>query len=160
MSNYESIYQALKAQFTDEEIAEGYLIPADLTPDQAKESAESFRKIRLAALENRTAEDSVIAELAKLRIALNHYLETDTYSPAFSFGQVLKAYAAIKQLDDKALAEALDTDLSTFRAMAEEEILPSADRLRRLAEHSDAVIPATYWWKLICAKQDYLLCSD
>lgn len=53
---YEKIYEELRKQFSDEEIAEGYAFPEDLSEEKRNEIEEEFRFLRLKALKEKTEE--------------------------------------------------------------------------------------------------------
>ena len=92
MNHYEEVYGKLKEKYTDEEIAEGFMIPETLTEEEQKISDEEFRKIRFRLLNNRTEKQRLMSEITRLRISIKVYLEQEIYDPSFSFGQKLEEY--------------------------------------------------------------------
>ncbi|MBK9488623.1 MAG: hypothetical protein IPO07_07400 [Haliscomenobacter sp.] len=56
MKNNEKIYRELSKQFTDQEIVEGYVFPADLDELEKETIEAEFRALRLKALKESTEE--------------------------------------------------------------------------------------------------------
>ena len=56
---YEEIYKKLRKEYTDAEIAEGYLIPPDLTEEEEKKIQEEIRELRFKQLRERTEEQRI-----------------------------------------------------------------------------------------------------
>ena len=83
MNHYEEVYGKLREKYTDEEIAESFMIPETLTEEEQKVSDEEFRKIRFRLLNNRTEKQRLISEITRLRISMKVYLEQEIYSPLF-----------------------------------------------------------------------------
>ena len=70
MKKYEKIYKELKKKYTDEEIAESILIPADLTESEKKKAEEDIRAFRFKLLNERTEEQRVYADLLRLKFQM------------------------------------------------------------------------------------------
>ncbi len=58
---YEEIYKKLKEKYTDEEIVDSMLIPADLSEQERKELDKEMREIRMQKLREMTEE--VVVEI-------------------------------------------------------------------------------------------------
>ena len=63
MKYYEKIYQELRKQYTDEEIAESMMIPQDLTEAERREADEELRAFRFKLLRERTEEQRVFKKM-------------------------------------------------------------------------------------------------
>lgn len=57
MGPYEKIYNELSQRLSDEEIADGYFIPADLSAEESAVAEAELRAYRLERLNNRTESD-------------------------------------------------------------------------------------------------------
>jgi len=160
MNNYDEVYKKLREIYTDEEIAEGYMIPATLTEEEKKVSDEEFRKIRFQLLNNRTEKQRVLSEVIRLRIKINSYLEEEIYSPLFDFGNILGEYIKILKRSRKEFASDIDIHYTKLSRIVNNREEPNVSLIYRLANHSDDLIPATYWWRLMTRKQEYLLVEN
>ena len=66
MKKYEKIYHELRKEYTDEEIAESILIPADLTAEEKAVADEEMRAFRFKLLREQTEEQRIFPELVRL----------------------------------------------------------------------------------------------
>jgi hypothetical protein len=95
MSKYEEIYQKLRKEYSDEEIADAMLIPADLTPEEEVQANKELKAFRFKLLAEMTEEQRIYADLLRFRYQLENYIEQETYSSFQSFGVQLAEYARI-----------------------------------------------------------------
>lgn len=160
MNSYDEIYQELRKTYTVEEIAESYMIPATLTAEEQKISDEEFRKIRFELLNNRTEKQRILSEVTRLRIKIDAYLEENIYTSSFNFGAILGEYIDIIKKSRKDFGADIDVHPTKLSRIINNKEEPNIGLIYRLAEHSDGLIPAVYWWKLTMRKQEYLLTTD
>lgn len=160
MDHYEEVYQKLREQYTDEEIAEGFMIPATLTKEEQKISDEEFKRIRFELLNNRTEKQRLMSEITRLRISIKNYLEQEIYSPSFSFGKILEAYIALFKISKKQFSEEIDIHYTKLSRILNEKEAPNIGFIYRLESHSDDLIPALSWWKLMIRKQAFVIEQD
>lgn len=160
MNHYEEVYRKLKEKYTDEEIAEGFMIPQTMTEEEQKISDEEFRKIRFRLLNNRTEKQRLMSEITRLRISIKTYLEQEIYDPSFSFGQMLEEYIGLLKISKKEFSKDIDIHYTKLSRILNEREEPNVSFIYRLESHSDELIPAIYWWKLMIRKQEYLIESD
>lgn len=72
---YEKIYQKLKKKYSDEEIVDSMLIPADLTEKERNELAEEMKSIRMQKLRETTEEDRILSDVARLRFQMEGHVK-------------------------------------------------------------------------------------
>lgn len=160
MNHYEEFYKQLKKKYTDEEIAEGFMIPDTLTEEEQAFSDQAFRQMRFELLNNRTEQEHLISEVTRLRISIKKYLEEDIYSPLFSFGQVLGKYIALLKVSKKQFSEDVAIHYTKLSRILNEKEEPNIGFIYRLECHSDELIPAVDWWHLTIRKQEHLIKID
>lgn len=160
MSNYNKIYEQLRKTYSDKEIAEGYMIPDTLSKEEQQISDEAFRQKRFELLNNRTEKQRILSEIMRLRIKIFAYLEEDFFSSAYDFGEVLREYVSILKRSRKDFASDIDIHPTKLSRIINKREEPSISLIYRLAKHSNDLIPAIYWWKLVTRKQGHLLVSD
>lgn len=160
MNHYEEVYGKLREKYTDEEIAESFMIPETLTEEEQKISDEEFRKIRFRLLNNRTEKQRLMSEITRLRISMKVYLEQEIYSPLFSFGKILEEYISLLKISKKEFSVDIDIHYTKLSRIINEREESNVSFIYRLESHSDELIPAIYWWKLMIRKQEYLIEED
>jgi len=67
MKKYEKIYNELRKKYTDEEIVDSMLIPADLTEEEQEELASEMREIRMKNLRETTQIQQVMSHAMRRR---------------------------------------------------------------------------------------------
>jgi hypothetical protein len=160
MNHYEEVYEKLKDKYTDKEIAEGFMIPQTMTKEELEISNEEFRQIRFRLLNNRTEKQRLMSEITRLRISIKIYLEQEIYSPLYNFGKILEEYISLLKINKKRFSEDIDIHYTKLSRILNEREEPNVSFIYRLESHSDELIPAIYWWKLMIRKQEYLIDSD
>lgn len=152
MKNNEDIYRELSKQFTDQEIVEGYVFPADLE-GQEKEAIEAeFRALRLKALKESTEEQRLLSALMRMKLLIKDYLEQGDFEKEFSFAQQLEQYIKLIGRSQKDFSAEIDLHPTKLSRILNGRDNPNNELVYRLEKHCGNVIPAIYWWKLY-AKQ-------
>lgn len=160
MKKYEKIYNELRKEMNDEEIAESMLIPADMTPEEREKSDEELRAFRMKLLRERTEEQRIVSDLMRLKFQIEDYIKSEDYSSERSFGKVLEEYLLILRRTKKSLSEDLNIHYSRLSRIINDKEDPSRNLIFRLEEHSGKIISALLWWKLVNKKHEYQINSD
>lgn len=154
MSKHQEKYQYLRKEFSDEEIADGYVFPDDLEQKERDEIEEEFRKMRSKALRERTEEQRLLAELVRMKLLMGDYFGRSAFEAEFSFSQQLKQYAKIIGRSHKELAAEIDLHPTKLSRLLNDRENPNVELTYRLEMHCGNIIPALYWWKLYAKKME------
>lgn len=157
---YEKIYEELRKQFSDEEIAEGYVFPEDLSEEERNEIEEEFRLLRLKALKERTEEQRILGELMRMKLLIKDYLNRSGFEEAFSFSNQLEKYIKIIDRSKKDFAEEVDLHPTKLSRLLNDRENPNIELMYRLEKHCGNIIPAIYWWKLYSKKLEEEIKTD
>lgn len=157
---YEKIYQQLKTQYTDEEIVEAMVLPADLTGSEAAELATEMKHIRLQKLRTVNEEDRIMADLMRLRFDIEHYLTKSRFSPHKTFGKYLEEYIRIVKKSRKEIAADIAIHYTKLSRIINDKEEPNMELSYRLGKYSGNIISAALWWKLMMKKQEFVLSVD
>lgn len=149
MHDYDKIFKELQKTLTMEEIAEGYMIPRVLSPEERKKGDEEFLKIRLEMRKNRTKEQILRSEMMRLKINIEDYLKGTVYKKSFSFGYLLNRYIQILEKKKDDFAKDIDINVNQLNRVINEKEVPEIGIMYRLEKHSNGRIPALYWWKIL-----------
>ena len=157
MKKYEKIYHELRKEYTDEEIAESILIPADLTAEEKAAADEEMKAFRFKLLQEQTEEQRIFSELVRLEFLIADYVKSASYHAKNNFSFYLKAYINIFRRTKKQLSEELAIHYTKFSRFINDKELPNVAFLYRLEAHSGGLISALLWWKLVNKKQEFLI---
>lgn len=148
MNDYEKIYQHLREEFSDEEIAAGYVFPDDLDQKEKEEIEAEFKKLRLKALRERTEEQRLLSALMRMKLLMRDYLERRGYEEEFSFPKQLDQYIKVLGRSQKEFAEEIGLHPTKLSRLLNDRENPNVELAYRLEVHCGSIIPAIYWWKL------------
>jgi len=157
---YEEIYQKLKQKYTDEEIADSMLIPADLTEKEREELATEMKEIRMQKLLDMTEEDRILSDVMRLRFQIESYLKQSGFSFEKTFGKFFEEYIRILKKTRRAIAEDLSIHYTKLSRIVNDREEPNVEIAYRLEKHSGHLIPAKLWWKLMIKKQEFIISRD
>lgn len=148
MTKYEKIYQHLREEFSDEEIAAGYVFPDDLDQKEKEEIEEEFKELRLKSLRERTEEQRLLSALMRMKLLMSDYFERSDFEAEFSFSKQLEQYIRILGRSHKAFAAEIDLHPTKLSRLLNDRENPNVELVYRLEIHCGNMIPAIYWWKL------------
>ena len=158
--SYDKIYQKLREKYTDEEIAESMMIPADLSEEEAKQAAEELKRIRFERLSSMSEEQRIFSDLMRLRIQMEDYVEKEEYQIKKSFGSYLEEYIRIVKRTKKSFSEEIKIHNTRLSRLLKNKEEPNIELSYRLEKHSGELISALLWWKLLIKKQEYEIKTD
>jgi hypothetical protein len=147
MNNYEKVYKKLSEEYTDEEIADAMLIPADLTVEEQEEVNKELKAFRMNLLSKTTEEQRTYSDLLRFRYQLEEYIENRDYEEPMNFGAQLEEYTRILKRTKKRLSEELSVHYTKLSRVINNRESPNIDLIYRLEEHSGALVPALVWWQ-------------
>jgi plasmid maintenance system antidote protein VapI len=160
MNNYEKIYKKLRKNYTDEEIADSMLIPADLSVQEQEEEKRELRAFRMKLLSEMTEEQRTYSDLLRFRYQLEDYINNRDYEEAMNFGAQLEEYTRILKRTKKRLSEEINVHYTKLSRVINNRESPNMEFIYKLEAHSGTLVPALVWWKLMIKKQEYEIAQD
>lgn len=157
---YEEIYQKLKAKYTDEEIVDAMLIPADLSNQEEQDLAAEMKEIRMQKLREMTEEEQILSDVMRLRFQIEAYVNESGFSFQKTFGKYLEEYIHCLRKTRRAIAEDLSLHYTKLSRIINDREEPNVELAYRLEKHSGYLISAGLWWKLIIKKQAFIIPRD
>lgn len=157
---YEKIYQKLKKKYTDEEIVDSMLIPADLTEKEKKELATEMKEIRKQKLRETSEEDRILSDVMRLRFQMEDYIKKEKFSFEKTFGKYLEEYLRIVKKSRREIAEDLSIHYTKLSRIVNDKEEPNIELSYRLEKHSGNLIKTELWWKLMIKKQEFVISKD
>ena len=157
---YEKIYQKLKKKYSDEEIADSMLIPADLTKEENKILEEEMRDIRMQKLRETSEEDRILSDVMRLRFQIQNYIDKGEFDFEKTFGKYLEEYVRVVKKNRREIADDLSVHYTKLSRIINDREEPNVELCYRLEKHSGELIKAELWWKLIIKKQAFIISKD
>lgn len=155
-----SPYQRLAELYTDQEIAEDFVLPSAMPPevlDAAMEEIGIMRREQLAQLSDAQKKQM---KLIQMRLQIEDYIQRNVFDPAFLFSVQLRKYIQITGLSMTTFAQHIGIHKAQLSRIINHHDMPNVALMHRLQHHSHDLIPATYWFRLHTMAQEYTLKTD
>ena len=160
MDPYQQTYEELKSLLSEEEIADGYMIPEMLSEKEQQESDESLRMRRFQLMEKRSENQRCLAEITRLRIRLQTYVEGGAFQEGFRFGAVLEAYIQLLRIPKKTFAAHIGLHHTKLSRIIHGKDRPNDGLMYRLETHTQGLIPALLWWRIAKKEAEHHFIQD
>jgi regulator of replication initiation timing len=148
------------AKISPEELAGDIFQAVELTPAERKvadrQLAEARKKTQMAMTEN----DRLELRLWQLRFRLENYIESKEYDPTKTFAYFLKEYADRLIINRKTFAEEISIDETLLSQLINMDQFPPDYLAIRLEIHSNKIIPADFWYRLVEKEKTHHIKTD
>lgn len=152
----EKLYARLKKDFTDEEIAEGYLFPPVKRSKKEQEQLDREFGEHLARLrQNRTAAEKQAISMFQLKLQMQDYVQSTKYDNEKSFGYYLGKYIQMLEKKNKDFAKDISITPVELSQLLNNHRNPNIKILIRLELHSNNGIPAYLWFKVLEKEKEH-----
>jgi plasmid maintenance system antidote protein VapI len=153
-------YKKLLKKYGPEELANGFVFPVKLTAKQKKEAAEQLAAARKKSRESMTEETKMSLRLYHLKFQIEDYLESKEFNPELTFGSFLKRYVELLDKKRKEFAEDISIDETLLSQLINNHRQPPDYVAIRLEIHSNNIIPAAYWIRLVEKQRLHEITTD
>ena len=149
----------MSQKYTDEEIAESFILPLNLTEKEQKEMHDAMRDLRKNQRAAMTEQERMYSALMQLKYQMMNSTEHE-YDAENSFSNYLTRYIAIVNRTHKEMASEIGISTRALNELLANIKEPDQGVFFRLENHSGGLIPALLWWKLAIRKQEYEIIKD
>jgi plasmid maintenance system antidote protein VapI len=115
---------------------------------------------RKKSRESMTAETKMSLRLYHLRFHIEDYLESKEINPEFTFGSFLKKYVELLEMKRKEFADEISIDETILSQLINNHRQPPDYIAIRLEIHSNNIIPAVYWIRLVEKQRLHEITTD
>jgi hypothetical protein len=144
-----------ESKYSLEELADAMIFPVALTAAQKKEASMQLAAARKKSRQLMTTGDKVALQLLQLKFQLEDYIESEQFDAAKHFGYFLKQYIDILDIKRKAFAADISVDETMLSQFINMHRTPPDYIAIRLELHSNNIIPADYWYKIVEKEREY-----
>lgn len=150
--------------YTPEEIADSIVfknpIPEGQIKEAAEELAEARRKKRESQSDKQRASYKLYSKILQLRFLMEDYAKSKEYDESQTFASFLKTYIKLIYKVNKKFAQDIDLNETELSLILRERRLPTEKIIVRLEIHSNNLIPALSWFKVVEKQREYELEKD
>jgi DNA-binding transcriptional regulator YdaS (Cro superfamily) len=147
-------------QHTPEELVESFVFPVKLTAKQQREADVQLAKHRAKRRAEMTDTEKLNLRLLQLKFRLEDYITGEQYNPEYTFGYFLEQYLQLTNRKKKEFAEDIQIHETQLSQMLKDRREPNNSVMVRLELHSNNIIPAVSWFKLLEKEKAYQLKTD
>jgi hypothetical protein len=142
-------YKKLSKKYTPEELADAFVFPVKLTAKQKKEAAEQLAAARKRTQSEMTDETKFSLAAYHIRFRIEDYLESKVFDHELTFGSFLKMYVELLEKKRKDFAAEISIEDTLLSQLINGHRFPPDYVTIRLELHSNNIIPATHWLRLV-----------
>lgn len=146
---------------TDKEQAEAFVFPASdfMSPEEIKAADAEFSAFRANRAKAMTEQERQMGRLLQLKFIMEDYLRSDKDEPRYTFGYFLRDYLHSLNIKSIELAQEISVHITKLSRLLNDREAPNERILVRLEMHSDGLVPAILWYRLL-EKQKVLLLQN
>lgn len=149
------------SKFTSEELADTFVFPAERRlADEHKKDEDEFWATRRQQFENRTSAQRMYANILQLKFQLEDYIGSNQYKESLRFGYFLNEYVSRQDKKDKEFAAEVDVTPAVLSQYINNHRKPKDEFVIRLELHSNGIIPAISWFKLIQKDKEHEIMTN
>ncbi len=160
MKKKKDLFSQLRSKYTLEEIADAFVFPVELPVELQQEAKEQLIAARKRGQEEMSKETRIELNLLSLRFRIEDYINTKEFDPEKTFGYYLKQYVERLETKNKDFAAQISIDETLLSQLINEHRMPPEYVVIRLEIHSNNIIPANYWYKLVEKQREHELITD
>jgi hypothetical protein len=147
--------EKLNKKYSTAELANSFVFRTKLTSKQ-KKSADNELSNSRKKLRERLSDDQVLcARIMQLRFQMEDYLKSNEYDQEMAFSYFLKQYINLRYTINKKFAEDIKLNEAELSFILNNRRLPNEKVVARLGLHSNNLIPALSWYKLLEKEREY-----
>ncbi len=145
------------AGYSDEEIADAFVLPQKLTKRQQASAALELVKARKKSLGGMSEIDKLTANLLQLKFQLEDYIKSEDFNEEKSFGYFLKEYLHLINKKRNEFAAEIGIHETLLSQLINNHREPANSIIIRLELHSNNAIPAAYWYRVVEKEKEYFI---
>ena len=149
------------SEYSNRELAEAYIFPqASALTAKDKKEEEDFWLERRKRFENQSPQEKMHTRLLQLKFDLEDYVNSNQYHVALNFGYFLNEYVYRQGKQDKQFAAEIDVKPAVLSQYVNNHRKPPEKFAIRLELHSNGMIPAVTWLRLLQKDKEHKIMTD
>lgn len=150
----------LTDKYADKELAESFVFRNKLTATQKAESDLVLAEKRKEIQDSVTSKQVLLSRLLQLKYQIEDYLENSDYNTSLSFGYFLRSYLKTLNKKNKEFADDIDIAETELSQILNKHRNPSEKVIIRLELHSNKILPAIIWYRLIEKEKEHEILTN
>ncbi|HWV32884.1 MAG TPA: hypothetical protein VN038_24645 [Dyadobacter sp.] len=152
--------ERLFKEYTLEELADAFVFPVDPPTEEQRMAEEAFWTERRRQMANRTPEELRQSKLLRIKYQILNYIEDSNPEAHWNFQYFLNEYIRAQNKKDKEFAADVDVKPYVLSQYLNGHRTPPKEFLIRLELHSNGLIPASWWLRILQKSKETELMQD
>ena len=140
-----------------EDLVDSFVFPVELSQEERRSADQELAEARRKKRTNMTEHEMVLLRLTQLRYRLENYIQREPYDAKFRFSYFLNQYLSIVDKRRKEFAKDIDIHETLLSQLMNNRREPNESIMVRLEIHSNNVIPAIHWLKLVEKSKEHYI---
>ncbi|MHA8065776.1 hypothetical protein V7S76_03740 [Aquirufa sp. ROCK2-A2] len=149
-----------KNKFTLDELADSVVFESSLTPEERKSAEVELAEARRKNKEIITENQKLYAKVLQLRFLMEDYAKSEIFDQELSFASFLRKYIRLNYKVNKKFANDINLKEAELSLILNRHRLPNEKTIVRLELHSNSMIPAISWYRVLEKEKEHELQSN
>ena len=159
MSIYKTNMKEVR-KHTDKELAEAHIFPSRLSPAEKKEAEKEFSEFRKQRLLQMTEKDHIYSRIVQLKYIIEDYTKSNNYNSTYTFSHFLKEYIHSINKKNTDFSKEISLHVTKLSRLLNNKEVPNDKIFVRLELHSNNIIQAVSWYRLLKKQKELELMND
>lgn len=153
-------FKKIKENYSSNEIAKAYVFRPNLTKKQKEKADAELANSREKRNSQITDAQKIYSNLLQLRFIMEDYIKSESYDEKLSFAYFLRHYIKLKYKVNKDFANDIHLDETELSSILNKRRPPSDKTIIRLELHSNNIISAISWFKVLEKEKEHQFYTD
>jgi hypothetical protein len=150
----------LDKKYTKEEQADAFVFRNELSEKEKVEASNELILARKKVKKQLNDNQILYAKVLQLRFQMEDYSRSNSYNKDFSFAYFLRKYIRLSYKNNKDFAKDIHLAETELSSILNKGRTPNRKTFVRFELHSNNVIPAISWYKVLEKEKEYELQTD
>lgn len=150
----------LNEKYTDKELADSFVFRNDLSQKEKEQADIDLKEMRNKLRGEVSSEKRLLGNLLQLKYQIEDYLKSPNYDSKQSFGFFLRSYLDILNMKNKEFARDISIAETELSQILNQHRKPNEKIIIRLEIHSNKIIPAITWYRLLEKQRAYEILTN
>jgi hypothetical protein len=132
-----------------EDLVDSIVFPVELSREERKTADKELNEARRKKRMKMSGHERLLLRLMQLRYRLENYIQREPYDSRYRFSYFLNQYLTILDRRRNEFAKEIDIHKTLLSQLMNDRREPNDSIMVRLEIHSNNVIPAIHWLKLV-----------
>ncbi len=147
-------------KYSDKELAEAHIFPSQLSQAEKNKSEKEFSDFRLQRLQQMNEQDRLYSRIMQLKYIIENYTQSSSYNSAFTFSYFLKEYIHSINKRNTDFSKEISLHVTKLSRLLNNKEIPNNKILVRLELHSNNIIQAVSWYRILEKQKELELMHD